>query len=567
MDAQLILGRYRPLELLGEGGFGSVVLAWDTRMQRRVAIKRLELPARSDGQPLGLDEARTSALLNHPSIVTVFDFDTDEDEAFLIMEHIDGATLTELMNTAGESLTGDETAAVVSAVAGALEFAHENGVLHLDIKPDNILIARDGRVKVADFGVAALSSLTGHGPALGGTPGYMPPEQASGDRVDERTDVFALAAVTYEAITGREPFAYGPIVRRPSDVVHDLPLAYDDVLLDALSDDPDDRHRSAQEFASDILPLLGDPKAGRSSLAELVAEHTEAPAEENLDFSELGLWDQLGGRLGSGLLRATGVVESVYLAYLGLSELTLERLPLIAAITLVAVAGAMAPSLGIVLGLVCVVAGLMALQAYATCVLVGILGLLWWWNVARRHPGAAVLPLAAPALGVAWIPFAQPLLAGFTLPRWRAAATGLLGGVLTMVASAASGHGAPFVGVWAPVASDLGRMSLAVSSMRDLIASPAAYMALLGWPLAAWLMSVACSRATRAGAFAGLAGGLAILASTYLLAGRIDAYLGATHVWMGRSLGMAVIGSLILLLIVIAAGAPLAMEDDDRADD
>ena len=157
METQLILDRYRPLEELGEGGYGSVVSAWDTRMQRRVAIKRLPLPLDPTGRPLkraGLAEARTGAMLNHPAIVTVYDFDTDEDEAFLIMELIDGASLEEILAELAGPLNLDEAAAVLGPVFDAVEFAHANGVLHLDLKPANVLVDRDGRVKVADFGVS-----------------------------------------------------------------------------------------------------------------------------------------------------------------------------------------------------------------------------------------------------------------------------------------------------------------------------------------------------------------------------------------------------------------------------
>ena len=170
VEQQLILDRYRPLAELGEGGYGVVVLAWDTRMQRRVAIKRLPLPLDARGavlhNPPGLAEARTAAMLNHPAIATVYDFATDSDEAFLIMEFVDGCSLEALLGRIRGPLDADESAAVVGAVADALEFAHDNGVLHLDVKPGNVLVARDGRIKVADFGMAELSSATGHGSGL-----------------------------------------------------------------------------------------------------------------------------------------------------------------------------------------------------------------------------------------------------------------------------------------------------------------------------------------------------------------------------------------------------------------
>jgi serine/threonine protein kinase len=143
----LILGRYRPLAELGEGGHGAVDLAFDTKMARRVAIKRIPLShagVRRLGTTTGLAEARTSALLNHPNVVTVFEWDTDADEAFLIMEHVDGAPLSDLLD-AYAPLEPDEAAAVLDPVCAALSFAHDNGVLHLDLKPENVLVTRDGR--------------------------------------------------------------------------------------------------------------------------------------------------------------------------------------------------------------------------------------------------------------------------------------------------------------------------------------------------------------------------------------------------------------------------------------
>ncbi len=289
MEQQLILDRYRPLEELGEGGYGTVVLAWDTRMQRRVAIKRMTLPLDHDGEPVhnppGLAEARTAAMLNHPAIVTVYDFETDGDEAFIIMEHIDGASLEKVLDDLGEPLDLDETAAVFSAVADALDFAHDNGVLHLDIKPANILINRDGRVKVADFGMAAISTVMGHGASVGGTIGYMPLEQLEGMRVSEATDEWAFAALTYECLTAENPFdddtLEAAIVRLetldtplPSELEPSLPRAIDDVLLAALGLRPADRYRSVVAFADALEPHLGDARLGRESLAELVESHT-----------------------------------------------------------------------------------------------------------------------------------------------------------------------------------------------------------------------------------------------------------------------------------------------------
>ncbi len=228
-------------------------------MQRRVAIKRLPLPRSAQRgaaagatalapRDSGLAEARTAALLNHPDIVTVHEWDTDSDEAFLIMEHVDGASLADLLDDDG-ALDLDEAAAVLDAVFSAVEFAHENGVLHLDLKPQNVLVSRDGRVKVADLGISALSTAAGHATSYGGTPGYMPPEQIRGEPVDERTDVWALGALAFELLTNANPFisdsAEGALFKievaepsAPSDFDHGLPPEIDDVVMTALAPAP-----------------------------------------------------------------------------------------------------------------------------------------------------------------------------------------------------------------------------------------------------------------------------------------------------------------------------------------
>ncbi len=580
MEQQLILDRYRPLAELGEGGFGTVVLAWDTRMQRRVAIKRLALPLDSRGvphKPPGLAEARTAAMLNHPNIVTVFDFDTDEDEAFLVMEFVDGASLADLLDDLDGPLTIDEASSVFDDVASALEFAHDNGVLHLDIKPENVLVTRDGRAKVADFGLAALSTLAGHGPAWGGTLGYMPLEQLTGGRVTERTDEWALAALAYETLTGENPFAQDTPEAAvetlesldpppPSHYEPDLAPEVDDALLTALQPRPVDRHAGVGEFADALITHLGDAVTGQRSLAELVDAYAdEAPGgDEDHGLGTIGLWDRLSGPLGLGLLRAVAALEAGWLAWTGLRPFGFEPLAYAAGIALVAFAGALAPSLGVGLGFLCFAAGLAAAGNYLIAVLVGLLGAAWWWLVARRSAGSAVLPLSAPVLGMARLAFSEPLIAGFTLPPARAAVTGLLGGMLTMLASAASQQGVPYLAVWPPYALDVWNAGLAAENVRALVLSPATYVALAGWPLAALIMSVMCSRATRVGAIIGSIGGVACLVGSYLLAHLAAGALGLPDGWNGSELAVSAAASLILMLLVVALGAPPRSEADDR---
>ena len=583
MEHQLILDRYRPLADLGEGGFGIVTLAWDTRMQRRVAIKRLPLPVSTHGMPVdsaaGLAEARTAAMLNHPAIVTVYDFETDSDEAFLIMEHIDGASLAKVLEELGAPLDADETAAVIAGVASALEFAHDNGVLHLDVKPANVLITRDGRVKVVDFGMAELSSAGGHGPSWGGTIGYMPLEQLEGAAVSEVTDEWALAALAFECLTGHNPFmrptvaAAVDLLRSPdlpeaSQFAPDLSAAIDDVLAAGLGPLPEDRYQSVSALVAALRPLLGDETYGRESLAELVAEHVEEVEDEDDPEDSLGLWDRLQGRGGEMLLRAVAAVESAWLAWAGLSPLGLEPLPVGGAVALIALAAALAPALGTGLGLIAFAVGLFAQQLWVLGSVLSVTAVLWWWFVARRSSGASVIPLSAPVLGVARLSLATPLLAGFSLSPLRAAAGGLVGGALSMLASAASFASAPYLMVDWRIFVDPARATLMAANVHAAFIDPAAYVALLGWPVAAFLMSLLCRRASRLFAVLGVSVAGATLWGSYTLAQLVAVRLGSVLdgglvEWNGVSLLGPLGASLILVALVALLGAPVRPEEED----
>lgn len=577
MEGQLILDRYRPLAQLGEGGFATVVLAWDTRMQRRVAIKRLPLPVDGRGvvqRPPGLSEARTAAMLNHPAIVTVFDFDTDADEAFIVMEHIDGVSLDQLLDDTEGPLTLDETAAVVESVSSALSFAHDNGVLHLDIKPSNVLVTRDGRVKVTDFGMAELSSLSGHDSAWGGTPGYMPLEQLTGMPVSARTDEWALAALVFELLTADNPFAEDTVdaatrklqSHEPPAVTEyepELPAALDDILLAALDDDPHERYTSVAAFTDALVPLLGDPDAGRDSLAKLTGEYAEADDDTGPGLESVGMWDRLGGRLGFALLRVVAAAESGWLAWAGLTPFGLEIPALLGATGLVALTGALAPSLGIGLGLGCLIAGVFQAGAPVVASVISLAGILWWWLLGRRSAGAAVLPLAAPVLSAARLGPAQPLLSGFALTPGKAAVTGLLGGLLAFLAAAVSGSEAPYLNVWMPYAFDMHQADFAMNGIRLAAMSLPTYVALAGWPAAAVAMSVACGRATRLAALFGAVVGTALLGGAYWLANILAVMLYGSGQWFGNETMIALVASLILALFVAMLGAPVRAEKDE----
>lgn len=575
VEQPLILDRYRPLETLGEGGYGTVVLAYDTRMQRRVAIKRLPFPRDRSGkpsEPAGLAEARTAAMLNHPNIVTVHEWDSDADEAFIIMEHIDGASIADLMRAADGPLTLDETAAVVEAVAAALEFAHDNGVLHLDIKPDNVLVTRDGRVKVADFGIAMLSSALGHGHGAGGTPGYMPSEQIRGHDLDERTDVWAFALLTYEMLTDANPFyadtwegaAFkADIVEVPaaSEFLSGIPAALDDALLTGLAPVPAERYAGVRSLANHLLENLGDARTGRQLLGELAREAcAEEEACEELGFEGLGLWDRLGGwsRPAAGALSA---VTAAWLTWAGLTPFGLGTAAELATALVLAVAAALAPGLGLGFATLLLGAGIARQGALLTALIFLIVCAALWWLFGKR--GAAwVAPYAGPILGLGGLAPSAPLLAGFVMPPLPAAALSALGALLTMGASVASGATAPFVRVLPDLFADPWAAAGGSFAFQQLTASAAPVAVIAGWAGAAALMSLCSRSASRLMALLGVALGTLTLSGGYLLASLLADAVNASVTWTGMPLILSVGGSFILMVVVVAAGPPTRPEEE-----
>ena len=204
MMEAIVLDRYRIIERIGRGGYGEVFRAEDTLMNRTVAVKRIDLSSKTSARTL--TEARAAGQLNHPNVVTVFDLEQDDQYYYLIMEYIEGMPLSKVLE-AKSPLSIEEGLDIAIQIADALEAAHSLDIVHRDIKPDNVMITKDGNVKVTDFGIARLASstMTAAGDVLG-TFAYMSPEQAKGGRIDGRTDIFSLGVVLYEMLTGVSPF-------------------------------------------------------------------------------------------------------------------------------------------------------------------------------------------------------------------------------------------------------------------------------------------------------------------------------------------------------------------------
>ncbi len=246
----------------------------------------------------GLDEARAAAKLTSPHIVGVYDFEVSGYCAYLIMEYIDGITLTQLLRSLENDISIDEISAIFEAVTRALSTAHKRGVLHLDIKPDNILISVDGDVKVTDFGLAKLADLSTDITAGGGTIGYMPLEQMKRETLDAKADQWAIASVLYEMLTGSNPFL-GRTIDEAEHKIKDANLLlpsifwegvseeFDDVIFKALSIAKEERYKTVSAFYKDAHRYLGNPKRGIAELKQAVAWCMQPPAEQEPEEAEV----------------------------------------------------------------------------------------------------------------------------------------------------------------------------------------------------------------------------------------------------------------------------------------
>jgi len=268
------LSHYRILERIGSGGMGDVYLAEDTRLKRRVAIKILTSKFARDPVKISRfeHEARAASALNHPNILTVYDFGSIDSVHYIITEYAAGKTLREHLRYGALPLR--EVRNIVLDIAKALSVAHEAGIVHRDIKPENIMIRNDGYVKILDFGLAKIVEtkfrenplvITEPGQILG-TPKYMSPEQIRGLAVDARSDIFSLGVVLYEMLTGLLPFdgaTVGDVIASvlrneplpARELVPDLPVQVDQILDRALQKDPDDRYRTMRRFLYDLQGL------------------------------------------------------------------------------------------------------------------------------------------------------------------------------------------------------------------------------------------------------------------------------------------------------------------------
>ena len=271
---KLLDNRYEILELIGVGGMARVYKARCHWLNRYVAIKILrdDLAQDSEIRRRFHDESQAVAMLSHPNIVAVYDVSRSSDQEYIVMELIDGITLKQYMQRKGNKLPWREALHFITQIVKALGHAHSRGIIHRDIKPHNIMVLRDGSVKVGDFGIARVSA-GGHSTltqeALGSVH-YISPEQARGSRIDARSDLYSAGVVLYEMITGRLPFEgdnpvsvaiqhINSIPLSPREIDPELPEALEAITMKAMAPAPDDRYTSADEMLADLEEFRKNP--------------------------------------------------------------------------------------------------------------------------------------------------------------------------------------------------------------------------------------------------------------------------------------------------------------------
>ena len=279
--------RYRILKVIGIGGMAVVFEAMDMLMRRNVAVKMLKDDINNDVQSVKrfINESKAVAMLSHPNIVNIYDVSVKDDRKYIVMELVDGITLKNYILKKGV-LSFHEVISITEQILMALEHAHSKGIVHRDIKPQNIMMLKNGSVKVADFGIAKLpnaETVTMTDKAIG-TVFYISPEQASGKQIDRRSDIYSLGVTMYEMATGKLPFvADSPVSvaimqvkntpRPPRELNPNIPVGLEQVILGAMEKNPDNRFQSASQMLRHIAQLKSNPHT------VFKMQHSETPVQ------------------------------------------------------------------------------------------------------------------------------------------------------------------------------------------------------------------------------------------------------------------------------------------------
>lgn len=518
---EIVLGRYDLVEEIGKGS-SSVFKAYDRRVRREVAIKRLRLD--SDA----VREARALGRLNHPNIVTLYDVIEDGSWSYLVMEYVDGETLLEIL--ASGPIQPAASAAIASEICRALEAAHKNGIVHLDVKPANVLVSREGRVKVADFGIAALLGGRGIGRA---TLAYASPEQLTGGVVDEKSDIFSLGCVLYEMLTGKSPFmaatGSGSVKKvleyRPPapDELARIPRGLGQVVMMAIEKDRESRYGSASEFRGELEVF-----AGEESIADLLRLRRRPPSS---------LLRQIVDFFSASSSVAQRALPAVLAAGAGLA--LFDRAASISMAIAFGITSALRPDIG--MGFVLIAAFYKILEfSSGLAVIIAPLCLAYFF-LGRRHPTAALSPAVAAYLFSIGLSPVYPILGGIFLAPLAALLAGFAGGLIDGSLFLFAGELGGLKGVSNPIV-------VALSLARTLERSPGLLLQPILWSIVA----AGLSSLRRLGAAPWLAAAVAFTveaAGYYWLAGT---YAAMPVQDVMRRLAFSLI--IILLLAIIAPG-------------
>lgn len=526
----------------------------------------------------GLEEARSVAKLSDTNIVTVYDCAVDGSSAYVIMEYVEGKTLAQIIDEVDDDITLDVVAAVFSAVSHALEVAHGEHTLHLDIKPENVIVNGKGQAKVADFGLAALMDASGSGTTGGGTIGYMPLEQMRQEPLDVRTDEWALASLTYEMLTGSNPFFADDLdaaeeaieeaeLVLPSLCWDELDAEADEVMFAALDPDRDERYEDVAAFAAALMPYLGNAKKGKRVLADIVNGKVEEPAEEEPErvWEPLPpLVDRLGLRGAAAVGRIVAAAAVALLAAAGMANLHLvpgsamglaTDAPVaygvvIAVCALVAV---IRPSVGVLFGYGAFVVGLAGAGAWVPAVLLVAATSAWWYFVGCRGTAQAVSALMQPLLGSVGFAAASPVTCGVLLPVLQSVITAAFAFVSALIMA---GCGSVNIMNWDAV-MHLGFSGNPAAGCAAVASQPATWVIGASWVIAAGLYSLLCVRGTRAFDIAGSVVSAAVLVLGVCAAANLASFGGS---WLPAP--AALLGALVPGLLGILAAL---MSIPDRA--
>ncbi len=560
MIEAMVLDRYRIIESIGRGGYGEVFRAEDTLMHRTVAIKRIDLSSKTSDRTL--TEARAAGQLNHPNVVTVFDLEKDERYYYLIMEYIDGVPLSKVLE-AKSPLSIEEGLDIGIQIADALEAAHAMDIVHRDVKPENIMITKDGSIKVTDFGIARLASstMTAAGDVLG-TFAYMSPEQAKGGRVDARTDVFSLGVVLYEMLTGVSPFGSATpagIVFKitnldpqpPAELNANISRDLESLILrtlektrtQRLEDVTILRHylesmRTAKTPSRKIIKPLY--KLAVSGLPLVVDEYTGPfrPFVGTLSDAKEAVGRWLAEHRFLVERVANAVIGTIFLSFF-LSKTGFYAGEVQALLPFVyAVLALLFPRVGLAAGLVILFLPL-ADYSLVVSIIVMIVIFLWMLSFWLAKPAKTVFAFFAPLTSIAGIGLSYPLFAGLFWSPIAAAGIGFLGGLAVVTFDLFNSKVIHFValantfGLKHALAGSLNPATAIVTFVRPFGQSAAFLTQAFLWAGVAALVSFFAKRrsasgdakALAAGALLLLAGELAIMTAIHWSPAYIDALL------------------------------------------